>query len=404
MRRASTFTRAIFPLTVIGWVVGGAASQTPASAPANSQLTTQPAADTLCARGRACRLAGDLDAAIEFLTRAVRQSPDDLGCVSELARAQALRQDWPAVRKLLAPVQDKLDPDLLVLLADACTRTGQARHAANVLERGLRRRPESEVLWLALLDRALESGRCASVLERIGEAREHLGPTPQLLFREAQAYYRLGQVLGRTRVIRVPGGRAGQFVDNRLLVREHGEPDRFLCCPPESALYALRRALDAGLDEPAAHLLHARIWQRAGQPEIALAILQGREALWLEDASAETLATFAEVALAADALDGFLRYARLHAAREPQRRDEILFDALTAAAERYNQRGDLTMSRELLRRAAALRPDDVPTLLRLADAVYDGGDQAEAATWYRRVLEHEPNHPQRRRILRRLAE
>jgi Tfp pilus assembly protein PilF len=169
-------------------------------------------------------------------------------------------------------------------------------------------------------------------------------------------------------------------------------------------LHALRRALDAGLDEPAAHLLHARIWQQAGHPEIGLAILQGREASWLESASAETLATFAEIALAANALDDFLRYARLHAAREPQRRTEILFDALAAAAERFNQRGDLTMSRELLRRAVALRPQNAATLLRLADAIYDSSGGAEAATWYRRVLEHQPNHPERRRILERLGE
>jgi tetratricopeptide (TPR) repeat protein len=205
-------------------------------------------------------------------------------------------------------------------------------------------------------------------------------------------------------VIRVSGGRVGQFYDDWLLIEKRDEADRFLCCPPASALYTLRRALDAGLDEPAAHLLHARIWQQAGRPEIGLAILRSREALWLENASPETLATFAEIALAANALDDFLRYARLRAARQPQRRDEILFEAFTAVAERYNQRGDLTLSREFLRRAVALRPENVPVMLRLADAVWDTGGREEAATWYRRVLEREPAHPERRRILERLGE
>ncbi len=396
-------------MIAIGWAIGSAADddaapQTPASAPATSRPATQPAGDALYARARAYRLAGDPAPAIKLLTPAVRQSPDNLDYVSELARAHALGRDWPAVQKLLSPIQDQLDPEGLVLLAEAYAETGRAAHAASVLEHRLRNQPDSETLWLALIDQTLELQRCALALERADQAQRRLGPSPELLFRTAQAYYGLGQPLGQTRLIRVPGGRAGQFVNGRLLVEKRGETDRFLCCPPESALHALRRALDAGLDEPAAHLLHARIWQQAGHPEIGLAILQGREASWLESASAETLATFAEIALAANALDDFLRYARLHAAREPQRRTEILFDALAAAAERFNQRGDLTMSRELLRRAVALRPEDVATLLRLADAIYDSSGGAEAATWYRRVLEHQPNHPERRRILERLGE
>ncbi|MBU0617431.1 MAG: tetratricopeptide repeat protein [Planctomycetes bacterium] len=397
----------------IGWTIGGAlclptggdaAPQTPASAPSTSQPATMPTADVLCARGRAARVAGDPATAIRLLTQAVLQCPDNFDYVSELARAQALRQDWPAVKKLLSPIQEKLDADGLVLLAGACAETGLTARAANVLERGLRRQPDSETLWLALIDHTLKLRQCALALERVGEAQRHLGATPQLQFRMAQAYYRLGQVLGRTQVIRIPGGRVGQLHNDWLLIERSDETDRFVCCPPASALYALRRALDAGLDEPAAHLLHARIWQQAGRPEIGLAILQSREALWLESASAETLATFAEIALAANALDDFLRYARLRAAREPQRRTEILFDAFTAAAERYNQRGDLTMSRELLRRAVALRPENVAVTLQLADAVWDTGDRAEAATWYRRVLEREPAHPARRRILERLGE
>jgi tetratricopeptide (TPR) repeat protein len=239
-------------------------------------------------------------------------------------------------------------------------------------------------------------------LRRVSQAQRHLGPRPQLHFRAAQAYYRLGQALGRTRVMHVPDGRVGQFVNDWLLLERRDEKDHFLCCPPASALHALRRALDAGLVEPAAHRLHARIWQQAGRPEIGLAILQSREALWLDDPSPETLRCFAEIALAANALDDFLRYVRLRVVREPQRRTEILFDAFVSAAERYNQRGDATMSRELLRRAAALRPENVAVMLQLADAVWDGGERDEAATWYRRVLEREPAHPDRRRILQRL--
>jgi len=378
------------------------APQTPPSAAAASQPAPKSTGAQLYEQGRARRQAGDSAAAIEVLSQAVAQCPDKPEYVLELARAQTLGQDWAAVEELLSPLENELDPDGLALLANAQSETEHPVRAANVLERGLRRRPESEVLWLALIDHTLDQQQCALALRRIRQAQRHLGPVPQLHFRAAQVYYRLGQALGRTRVIRVPDGRVGQFVNDWLLLEKRDENDRFLCCPPESALHALRRALDAGLDEPAAHRLHARIWQQAGRPEIGLAILQSREALWLEDPSSETLRSFAEIALAANALDDFLRYTRLRAVREPQRRTEILFDAFVSAAERYNQRGDVTMARELLRRAAALRPEDAAVMLRLADAVWDGGERDEAATWYRRVLEREPAHPDRRRILQRL--
>ena len=54
-------------------------------------------------------------------------------------------------------------------------------------------------------------------------------------------------------MLAVPGGRVGQFAGEWFLVEKRAEPDRFLCCPEASAFYALRRALDTGLDEPAAH-------------------------------------------------------------------------------------------------------------------------------------------------------
>ena len=381
---------------------GDAVPQTPPSPAATSQPAPKSTGDRLYEQGCARRQAGDSAAAIRLLAQAVAQCPDNLDYVLELARAHALGQDWAAVEELLSPLENELDVDGLALLASAHTETQHPVRAANVLERGLRRRPDSKVLWHALIDHTLDQQQCGLALRRVSQAQRHLGPTPQLHFRAAQAYYQLGQVLGRTRVIRVPDGRVGQFVNDWLLLEKRDEDDRFLCCPPASALHVLRRALDAGLDEPAAHRLHARIWQQAGRPEIGLAILQSREALWLENPSPETLRSFAEIALAANALDDFLRYARLRAAREPQRRTEILFDAFVSAAERYNQRGNATLSRELLRRAAALRPENVAVMLQLADAVWDGGERDEAATWYRRVLEREPAHPDRRRILQRL--
>lgn len=263
---------------------------------------------------------------------------------------------------------------------------------------------QDERLWLARIDRALHDRQAALALERIRQAEARVGPNAQLHFRAAQAYYQLGQALGGTRVLRVPGGRAGQFFGDWLLVERRREPDWFLCCPRQSALYQMRQALDAGLDEPAAHCLHARIWQQAGRPEVGWSILRGHETLLLERPSPQTLASFAELALAVGALDDFLRYAHRRAALEPRHGTAILADAYRRAAERCSQRGDELLCRALLRCALALVPDDAELALRLADSLWDAGARDEARLWYRRVLEREPAHRARTRVLRRLAE
>ncbi|MFQ5807357.1 MAG: tetratricopeptide repeat protein [Phycisphaerae bacterium] len=346
---------------------------------------------------------GQSPAAVRLLDGLAARYPDHTALQVALAETQALHTNWTAVAKGLSPLEDELDAEALVLLAKAYAETKRATRALAVLQAALERWPASETLWLALIDQCLKRDQGGLALHHIRQARRHLDPSPQLELRAAQAYYRLGQALGRTCVIRVPNGRAGQFVNDWLLVEKRAEPDRFLCCPKTSALYALRRALDAGLDEPAAHRLHARLWQQAGRPKVGLAVLRSREAVLLENATPEMLETFADLALAANALSEFLRYARLRAACAPQRRTEILCDAFLAAAERYNQRGDDAMYRGLLRRALALRPDSVELMLQLADAVWDAGAREEAALWYRRVLEREPAHRGRSRILKRLG-
>ena len=92
----------------------------------------------------------------------------------------------------------------------------------------------------------------------------------------------------------------------------------------------------------------------------------------------------------------------MRAERNPQEHDQILFEAYRAAADQYNLRGDEVLSREFLKRALKQRPDDVGVMLRLADALWETDQREAAGLLYRRVLEREPLHTERARILGRL--
>lgn len=299
---------------------------------------------------------------------------------------------------------DPQDVEALLALAQACLSAGRYSEAERLLKPGVSRFPEHPGILLTWIDLALAQGQPATALERVQKAVGALGEKPELQFRAALAHFRSGTVLGQAEVRTVPGGRSGQFAGRYLLVEPRDAPDRFLCCPKESALYQLRLALDAGLDQPAAHLLHARIWEALGRPRIGLDVLKARAAVLLSDPEPGVLEAFSELALRAGALPEYLRFQRLLAQRQPALRNDILFRACLTVAENYSQRGEDRLYREWLYRAARISPNDTGVLLRLADAEWTAGQQPRAAELYRRVLECEPGHRERARILARLAE
>jgi tetratricopeptide (TPR) repeat protein len=263
---------------------------------------------------------------------------------------------------------------------------------------------DSEVAQaLARIDAELAVQHWAVALVQVREFERQHSPVPAVDFRAARAWFGLGQVLGKSTIRQITDGRVGQFSGNYLLVEERG-PDRYLCCTSDSALFRLRRAMDAGFDEPAAHLLHARIWQALGKPELALSLAKAHECAILGSAQPDDLSALAEIALQADSPDDDLRYIRLRAEREPQQADQILAQAYVELADYYSHRGDRDLEREFCYRAARLRPDDADLALRLADAEWQAQHYEPAARHYLQYLQNSPaQDSQRERVLERLA-
>lgn len=272
------------------------------------------------------------------------------------------------------------------------------------LERALADAPNDLTPRLAWIDAALARQQYALALDRVHTAEHQCGQSPAMQYRAAAALFGLDRILAAAEVRTVPGGRAGQFANDWLLVEARPGVERFLCCPRDSALYQLRAALDGGFDEPAAHLLHARIWLRLDRPQLGWAVLQSRAALLLADPTDETLQVFADLALAAGELRDYLRFERRRAADRPAEEAAIMAAAYVTVAEKYAQRGDEGLYLHWLHRAARVRPDDTALLLRLADAEWSAGHVARAAERYRQALRLDPHGPQRDHILARLAE
>jgi Tfp pilus assembly protein PilF len=291
----------------------------------------------------------------------------------------------------------------LVEQARELLAAGDAKSCIDLLESALRQWPADTQVWLAILDAGLSDRRFAQVLRQCDVAQHALAGEPAVHWRAAQARYALNEPLGRLRIEHHPDGRAGQFRRDRLLIEPTERPEWFLVCGPESALYQVRKAIDGGVNDPAAHLLHARIWQQRGRPDVAKLILDSHRAELLSAPSSHTLDTFADLALATGALDEYLHYCRLHADLNQPQADQVMRQAYAAVAAKYRQSGEPALEIAFLRRAALSGPPEADVMLELADALWPTGAQTEATVWYRRALETAPEHLERGRILGRLA-
>jgi tetratricopeptide (TPR) repeat protein len=263
---------------------------------------------------------------------------DDSVCLARARAFHAIRK-FDRARELLDPRSDRLRPDGVLLRLRCVRETSGPMEADRLSKLAVAKFPQDAPLRIEFIESALRLRQSTTALKRIEEARRVLRGDPMLDLLAAEALFELGKYLGATQVRKVPGGQVGQFRDEGLLIELRAAPDRFLCCPPDSSLYAVRRALDAGVDLPRAHLLHARIWRKANRPEIGFAVLKSRETLLLEGAGDEVLDVFSDLSLAAGQLVDYLWYAQRRAELHPERRAEILSQAYLAVAETYNQRG-----------------------------------------------------------------
>jgi tetratricopeptide (TPR) repeat protein len=255
---------------------------------------------------------------------------------------------------------------------------------------------------LEALETLVQRGHYATALDRARSVKLSTAAQPRAAYLRARCLFEMGCILGPTEVRSVAGGRVGQISGEWLPIEARGA-DRFLCAPAECALVQLRRALDGGVDDAEAYLLHGMIWHRAGRSKDGWAILQSQEARISELSNPKALEWMAQVALAADDVAAFVRIRAAAAARIPARKAELLQEAYLAVAEHYSVRGDEAMHREFLRRAVEARDGRCDLVLRLADSVWQAGDTAAALPWYRRFLDCDASSAERTRVLHRLA-
>lgn len=333
----------------------GASGTTPTTQPA-ATATTQPTTADLCEQARYALRADRFAEAVALLEEAVTREPTGIA-----ART---------------------------LLADVFRRTAQPAKAAAQLRR--------------IGELQAEAGRHALAAEAFRESLA-LQDDPAVRCALAETYCRLDRALGPLTARWMPNAGPGRRMDGQYVL----QPDEhragwFLTCSSESAVYQVQAALDAGLDTPDIHLLHARVWLQAGRPDRATAVLQNRADRLPERESGEFWHVYGQAALAAGDLETSVRCLEQAVTWDPARFQPTLVDAYQALADRHSRRGDLPAYIDCLEEAGRLAPRDADLHYRLGNAYWEAGRRADAARQWQITLELNPDHPQRARLLEQL--
>lgn len=302
-----------------------------------------------------------------------------------------------------AEVQQKNGDAPQAARAKELRELGQVDAARALLEAAVREQPRNAALRAAWIEEALAARQPATALRRWREAPEPTRGAPSLRLFAAQAYLALDQAAGRSTVRRVEGGRLGQFRDGWLLLERRDGHQRFWCCPEESGMYQLRRALDDGLDDPEAHLLHARMWRAIGRPATAWAIFAAREADLLDAADDAALAELIDTALELGRVADGLRIVKLRAGRSGPDADAVLAEGYLRAADHYASAGDVPLHADMLERAVDKRPRDAALRVRAGDAAWTAGRTSAAAAHYEAAITLDAALRSEPRIVERLA-
>ncbi len=355
---------------------------------------------------KAHQYGGEPSRAAGLLDEILKDNPEHVEAGVELGRILAAEKKFDRVISTLEPLlKFKHDYPIYHMLAQAYYQKENMAKAREYFEEAVKLNPASGGDWYELANIYLAESRFAKSADAYEKAHELGVESAVLHFKLASVYFNLRNYLGRVTTAEVIGGQAGQIKNNLLLIDPvAGRKDTFYVAPSRSAIFQVRLAQEMGIDLPQIRFLEANIWlsaRRYAKAEPIYKALEGK----LEKGD-QGLYWFyrAQAALGLDDYDGYL--ARLGKAIEaaPDVYKAALPDAYVTVARRYQQRGDNARYIEFLGKAVGANPLSAGLHLTLADALWQLARRPEAAAQYRLVMELEPDHADRVRLLNRIRE
>jgi len=355
---------------------------------------------------RAYRFAGRPADAEKQLAALLERFPEHVEAGQFLAEIYAGEARWKDIQRVLEPLLEyRHDYQSHHLLAEAAFNLGDLGRARRCYEEAIRLNPESGGDHYQLGNIHLAQNRFA-LAARSYERALGLGLSSGVLhFKLASAYFNLRNYFGQIAEIAVPSGKPQTLHGEYYLFEAvPGREQTFRAAPRRSALYQSAAAIAAGMpDDSGIRLLQANIYLSARRFAMAHSIYKHLEASVPEVDRALFYYSYAQSAFGLGDFDGYLASLQKAVALDPKAYETVLLDAYLKVAERFNQAGRQADYLDYLSRAVQASPRIASLHLKLGDAYAESQNLDKAIEQWRMVLDLEPDHPERTRLLNRIA-
>lgn len=342
--------------------------------------------------------------ALKSLEGILKVDADHVEAAVQLAELVSPQKNPNRVIAVLEPLlKFKHDYPLYHLLAEAHYEKEQFDKARGYYEKAVKLNPNSQSDHYQLGNIYLAQKRFAKAAASY-ETAGKLGMSSGVYhFKLASVYFNLRNYLGQVSTAEVIGGKEGQLKDQYLLISAvPGEKDKFYVASTRSAIYQSRKAQEMGIEIFDIRFLEANVWLNARRYANANRIYGEIEEKVRKEDRGLFWYSWAQAAMGLNDYDNYL--ARLNKAIEaaPDIYKGTLADAYVTIATRFHQRGDSEQYVAYLTKAVDRNPLSARLHLTLGDAHWLSNSRNQAIEQYKLVLELEPDHSQRVRLLNRI--
>ncbi|MDA0282215.1 MAG: tetratricopeptide repeat protein [Planctomycetota bacterium] len=351
---------------------------------------------------RAYRYAKQPEQSETLLAEILKQAPDHVEAGQLLAEVYYSREKWKDVTQTLERLlKYRHDYPTYHLLAEAAYNQNDHENARKYYREAIKLNPDSGPDHYQLGNIYLAENRFA-LAARSYETSLRLGLDSVVLhYKLASAYFNLRNYFGRISEATVKAGEPGTISGNLYLIeRVPGQKDVFRVAPERSAVFHIERAIEGGLGERAdTQMLLANVYLNARRFDRAYEMYGKLRDMVPEEDAALYAFYFAQSAFGVRKYDEYLNQLHEAVKLEPEAYRSALVDGYLQVADRYNQGGQLNKYIDHLALAVDQSPQTTSLHLKLATAYEEARKYEDAVQQWRLVLDLEPEHPDRTRLL-----
>jgi len=351
---------------------------------------------------RAYRYADKPQLAEAQLKMILKSAPDHVEAGQLLGQIYAGRKDWKNTVKILEPLlKYRHDYTTYQLLAEALYNLDEHKKARKYYQEAIKLNPKNAADHYRLGNIHLAANSFALAAGSYQKALSLNLDSPVLRYKLGSAYFNLRNYFGKVSVITVKAGKPETIDGNWYLIEpQPGKKDTFRAAPSNSAIYQVARAIADGIkDRPDIHFLKANIYLNARRYARAYEMFAKiRKTIPKED-KALFFYYYSQAAFGIDKYDEYLQLLGEAIKLDAAAYEPTLVEAYLKVAGQYNQAGNFTKYIEFLEKAVNASPQTTSLHLNLGNAYQEARQYAKAVLQWRLVLDLEPDHPDRTKLL-----